>query len=68
MKQIFRYLGMLSGSVGGLFIIFGIIGRLTGEFLNVMYYFNWFRLAEPFIFFGIFCLMAVLACKDRGDK
>jgi hypothetical protein len=53
---------------GGLFILFGIIGRFSGVFLNVRYYFNWFRLAEPFIFFGIFSLMAVLACKDKGDK
>ncbi|RLD53977.1 MAG: hypothetical protein DRJ05_15520 [Bacteroidetes bacterium] len=68
MKQIFRYVGMLSGILGGLFILFGVIGRFSGEFLDVRYYFNWFRLAEPFIFFGIFSLMAVLACKDKDDK
>ena len=68
MKQIFRYVGLLSGSVGGLFILFGLIGKLYRDFLGVLYYANWFWFANTFILFAVFCMLAVLACKDKNDK
>lgn len=66
--HICKYLGLLSGGFGGLLMLAGIIGFLSGEFLGVKYYYNFFLFAKYFIFFGIFGMVVYIACKDKDKK
>jgi len=73
MTKIICYLGWASGIVGALLMLFGIIGFLIGgEFLGVKYFFNWFFVANTFIFLGIFLVVATreccCCCKDEKEK
>ncbi len=51
-------IGWISGALGALFILAGILGFLTGKFLGVNNFYNWFYFANSFILFGVFCLLA----------
>ena len=66
---IVNYLGWASGIFGGLLMLCGVIGFLTGtEFLGVKYFQNFFYLSNSFIFFGIFLLIGTrhfCCCKDE---
>lgn len=58
MANLFRFLGMASGFFGALLILFGVIGFLVGgEFLGVRNFYNWFYIANSFLFFAIFCIV-----------
>ena len=68
-STILNYLGWASGLFGGLMMLAGIIGFLTGgEFLGVRYYFNFFFYSMPFIFFGIFLLVGSISCNNNDKK
>ncbi len=51
-------IGWISGVIGALFILAGALGFLTGKFLGVSNFYNWFYFANSFILFGVFCLLA----------
>ena len=69
MKKICAYLGWASGLFGGLLMLAGVIGFfVNGEFLGVKYFQNWFWLANSFIFFGIFLLVATRDFCTCGTK
>ncbi len=63
--QISKFIGLISGVIGGLFILSGIIGRFTGEFLAVKNFSWFFWAANTFILFGIFSLMVYFAYKPK---
>jgi hypothetical protein len=59
MIKIINYLGWASGIFGGLLMLAGVIGFFVGgEFLGVRNFYNWFYIADSFIFFGIFLVVA----------
>jgi hypothetical protein len=60
----FKYLGYIFGIIGGLFILSGIIGYFTGEFLKVRNFTWFFWAANTFIMFGIFAMVAYIASKE----
>ncbi len=52
-------------------MLFGVIGYLMGgEFLNVRNFYNWFFIANSFIFLGIFLILATrnFCCHDEEKK
>ncbi|HNQ82693.1 MAG TPA: hypothetical protein PLW31_08070 [Bacteroidales bacterium] len=56
--DVISYLGYLSGIFGGLMMLAGVIGFLTGtEFLGVKYYYNYFFYANSFLLFGVFIIL-----------
>ncbi len=65
LEKICKYAGLLSGGLGALFILFGIIGYFTGEFLTVTNFSWFFWAANTFIMFGIFGMVAHIACRDK---
>jgi len=71
LSTIVNYLGWASGIFGGLLILSGIIGFFTGsEFLGVTNFYNFFFIANSFIFLGLFLLVGTRCfsccnCKDE---
>jgi hypothetical protein len=63
-----KYAGLISGAIGALYIISGIIGFFTGEFLNVRNFSWFFWAANTFVMFGIFCMVVYIAFKDREKE
>lgn len=65
----FRYLGILSGIFGLLLMIGGVIGYFTGgNFLGVRHHFNWFYIANTFLFLGMFMILVYMSCPERDKK
>lgn len=65
MSNLFKFLGISSGLLGLLFIIAGIIGYFTGEFLNVRNFTWFFWAANSFIMLGIFGLVGFIALREK---
>jgi len=69
---IVNYLGWASGIFGALLMLGGVIGFFTGtEFLGVRNFFNYFFIANSFLFLGIFILVGTRCfsyCNDKVDK
>jgi hypothetical protein len=62
-SKIVNYLGWASGIFGGILMLCGVIGFLTGaEFLGVKNYFNFFFISMCFILLGIFFLVGTQCC------
>jgi preprotein translocase subunit SecD len=72
LHQIFRIAGLISGLIGAILIICGVIGFLTGEFLGVIRFSNFFWYANTFLMFAIFASLVFIGCtikeKFDGDK
>jgi hypothetical protein len=77
LTTLLNYLGWASGIFGGLLILSGTIGFLTGApFLGVKYFINYFFISPPFLLFGIFLLVGTRTfchcdencCKDEEKK
>jgi len=68
LHKICKYAGLISGGIGLLFIIGGIIGYFTGEFLTVRNFSWFFWAANTFIMFGIFGMVVHIACKDKEKE
>lgn len=65
------YLGWISGIFGALLMLAGIIGYFTGgEFLTVRNFYNFFFIANSFLFLGFFCLIGAhfCCCCCKDDK
>jgi hypothetical protein len=63
LSTIINYLGWASGIFGGLLMLCGVIGFLTGnEFLGVQNFYNFFFIAVCFILLGIFFLVGTRSC------
>ncbi len=65
---IFKYTGLLVGTLGAIMIVLGFIGFFAGEILNVANYSNFFWFANPLLIFGIFGMVAHIAFKDREKQ
>ncbi|MCF8367790.1 MAG: hypothetical protein K9G76_02020 [Bacteroidales bacterium] len=63
--QIGKYAGLLSGLLAILFMLAGVISFLTGEFLNVIRFSNFFWFATPLLLLGIFGLLVDLVYKEK---
>jgi hypothetical protein len=69
MEKIISFLGWASGLFGGLLMLAGVIGFfIQGEFLGVRNFYNWFFIANSFIFFGIFLIVATREFCKCGTK
>ena len=68
LKKIVYWIGWISGIFGAVLMLGGVIGYfIHGEFLHVRNYYNWFYIANSFLFLGIFCIVVSrLGCE--GDK
>ena len=65
----FRYLGLLSGLVGLVLMILGGIGFLIDkELLGVRYFYNWFYIANSFLFLGIFLILVYMSCPYKKKE
>lgn len=67
-NTIINYLGWASGLFGALLMLGGVIGFFIGTgFLGVRNFYNYFYIANSFIFLGIFLVVATRSsccCKD----
>ncbi|MCD4745928.1 MAG: hypothetical protein K8R58_06480 [Bacteroidales bacterium] len=63
-----KYIGWISGALGALLMLFGVIAFFSGEFLTVKNHFNYFYIANSFLFLGIFCFLCDMNCKNKEDK
>jgi hypothetical protein len=65
-----RYLGFAAGLVGALLMLGGVVGFLVeDEFLGVRNFYNWFYIANSFLFLGIFCfVMRLNYKKDKKEE
>jgi hypothetical protein len=69
MEKLCNYLGLASGLFGGLLMLAGVIGFfIGGEFLGVRNFYNWFFIANSFIFFGIFLIVATRGFCRYSEK
>ena len=63
LTSIIRYAGWASGAFGALLMLAGIIGFfIGGEFLGVRNFYNYFFIANSFIFLGIFLVVVTGCC------
>jgi len=63
LTTIISYLGWAAGIFGALLILAGVIGFfIGGEFLTVRNFYNYFFIANSFLFLGIFCLVGTRCC------
>jgi cytochrome bd-type quinol oxidase subunit 1 len=63
LHTIINYLGWASGIFGALLMLCGIIGFFTGTgFLGVSNFYNYFFIANSFIFLGIFMIVGTRCC------
>jgi hypothetical protein len=61
--KIIKYLGWASGAFGGLLMLAGVIGFISGgEFLGVKNYWNYFYISTSFLLLGIFLVIATHCC------
>lgn len=68
-NTIVNYLGWVSGIFGALLMLCGVIGYFTGkEFLGVSNFYNYFYIANSFIFLGIFLVVATRCFCCCGDE
>jgi len=71
LSTIVNYLGWASGIFGALLMLGGVIGYFTGtEFIGVRNFYNYFFIANSFLFLGIFILVGTRCfcccnCKDE---
>jgi len=66
---IINYLGWASGIFGALLMLGGVIGFLTGtEFLSVSNFYNFFWIANSFLFLGIFLMLGTRCCCCCKDE
>lgn len=69
---IINYLGWASGIFGALLMLGGVIGFFTGnEFLGVRNFYNFFFIANSFLFLGIFILVGTrcfCCCCCKNDQ
>jgi hypothetical protein len=69
MEKIISFLGWASGLFGGLLMLAGVIGFFVqGEFLTVRNFYNWFYIANSFLFFGIFLIVATRKFCNCSSK
>lgn len=71
LSTIISYFGWASGIFGALLMLAGVIGYFTGqEFLGVSNFYNYFFIANSFLFLGIFCLIGshVCSCCKQDTK
>jgi hypothetical protein len=68
LDQICKYAGFVSGGIGALFILGGIVSYFIGEFAGVRNFSWFFWAANTFIYFGIFGLVAYISCKEKAEK
>jgi hypothetical protein len=69
LNTILNYLGWASGIFGALLMLGGVIGYLTdAEFMGVRSFYNFFFVANSFIFLGIFLLIGTKHCCCNDDK
>lgn len=59
MKKLIKLAAWLSGTVGALLMLLGIIARLAGGVLFNHYWANYFYSAETFLLLGIFLFVGV---------
>jgi high-affinity Fe2+/Pb2+ permease len=61
-------MGLISGGIGALFILGGIIGYFVGDFLTVKNFSWFFWAANTFILFAIFGMVVHISCNKKEDK
>jgi len=66
--QICRYIGLITGAIGGLLMLGGIIGFFTGPFLSVAKYWNFFWGSQFFFMAAIYCMVVHISCNKKEDK
>lgn len=67
LSQICRYIGLIFGGIGALFIIGGVIGYFVGEFMGVRNFSWFFWAANTFILFAIFSMVVHISCNNKND-
>ncbi len=65
MKKLVKLAAWLSGTVGALMMLLGIIARLAGGILMNHWWSNYFYSAEIFLLLGIFLFMGVRLWEDN---
>jgi hypothetical protein len=66
--QICKYTGYISGGIGALLMLGGIIGFFAGPFLSVAKYWNFFWGAQFFFVAAIFFMLVHFSCNTREEK
>ena len=70
LHQFFRFAGLASGILSVILMICGAIGFLTGEFLGVIRFSNFFWFANTFLLFAIFASLVFIGCtiKEKFEE
>lgn len=69
MTKFITYFGWASGIFGALLMLGGVIGFLVGhEFLGVRNFYNWFYIANSFLFLGIFLVLIAWKCCNHDHE
>ena len=69
LPDLFRTIGVISGLAGLVLMILGVIGFLIGdEFLTVQNFYNWFWIANSFLFLGVFLILAYMSCPNKKKE
>lgn len=66
LSELFKYVGLIFSLIGALFILAGIIGYLSPNFLNVKNFSWFFWAANTFILFAITGFVAYIALRDKA--
>jgi hypothetical protein len=67
LAQICKYIGLLTGGVGGLLMVGGIIGFFVGPVLSVEKYWNFFWGAQFFFMAAIFSMLVHISCNNKEE-
>ena len=68
-KEFIYFLGWASGLLGAMLMLCGVIGFFRGgPFLMVHSFYNWFYVANSFLFLGTFLVLATFYAKYSDEK
>jgi len=67
MRKFYQILAWISGFIGILLMLLGIIALLSGNGLLGHFWSNFYYPAYNFLLLGIFFFLAVLVCKDKKE-
>ena len=69
LPDLFRNLAILSGLAGFVLMMAGIVGFLIErELFGVRYFYNWFYIANSFLFLGIFLMLVYMTCPRKEKE
>jgi len=67
MKNLFKIIAFISGGIGMLLMLLGVIAVLAGDRFLGHFWSNYFYPAYNFLLLGIFFFLALLATREKKE-